>query len=216
MINRKFFYFIIVLIVLLTGCASIPKASVDMSILLEQQLYDLKQANQSLINSVFDAKEQNVIAHIDNKLFLEYLDGLFKDSSIQNIWDKMAASKDHKERLEVIVWLNKNIQKKYKEIKDSLLVPLVEERKHFLKSFNDEFDAAIRMNSVITRNIASVNAIQDSYKNLASKLIDVNKLDSMVFDSLKVVDDKLNSIQKGLDIYNKNEDKINDILKKVK
>lgn len=215
MIHRKFFY-IVAMGILLTGCASIPKASVDMSILLEQRLYDLRQANQSLINSVFDVKEQNVIAYIDNKLFLEYLDRLFKDSSIQNTWDEMVASKDYKERLRVIVWLNKNIQKKYKEIKDSLLAPLVEERKHVLKSFNDEFDAVIRMNSAITRNIASVNAIQDSYKNLASKFIDVNKLDSMVFDSLKAVDDKLNSIQKGLDIYNKNEDKINDILKKVK
>lgn len=215
MIYRKFFY-IVAMGILLTGCASIPKASVDMSILLEQRLYDLRQANQSLINSVFDVKEQNVIAYIDNKLFLEFLDGLFKDSSIQNTWDEMVASKDYKERLRVIVWLNKNIQKKYKEIKDSLLAPLVEERKHVLKSFNDEFDAVIRMNSAITRNIASVNAIQDSYKNLASKFIDVNKLDSMVFDSLKAVDDKLNSIQKGLDIYNKNEDKINDILKKVK
>lgn len=215
MIHRKFFY-IVAMVILLTGCASIPKASVDMSILLEQRLYDLRQANQSLINSVFDVKEQNVIAYIDNKLFLEFLDGLFKDSSIQNTWDEMVASKDYKERLRVIVWLNKNIQKKYKEIKDSLLAPLVEERKHVLKLFNDEFDAVIRMNSAITRNIASVNAIQDSYKNLASKFIDVNKLDSMVFDSLKTVDDKLNSIQKGLDIYNKNEDKINDILKKVK
>lgn len=123
----KRLYLIVTAIILLAGCATIPRASVDMSIQLEQQLYALKQANESVINSVFEAKEQNMIAHIDNKIFPVYLDGLFKDPSIQNIWDEMVANNNYEERLEVIVWLNKNVQKKYKETKDSLLLPIKEE-----------------------------------------------------------------------------------------
>lgn len=210
----KRLYLIVAAIILLAGCATIPRASVDMSIQLEQQLYALKQANESVINSVFEAKEQNMIAHIDNKIFPAYLDGLFKDSSIQNIWDEMVANNNDEERLEVIVWLNKNVQKKYKETKDSLLLPIKEERARVLKSFNDEFNVAIRMNNTVTRNIASANAIQESYKNLASKLIDVNRLDSIVLNSLQVIDGKLNSMQKGIDVYKENEDKIHNILKR--
>lgn len=210
----KRLYLIVAAIILLAGCATIPRASVDMSIQLEQQLYALKQANESVINSVFEAKEQNMIAHIDNKIFPAYLDGLFKDPSIQNIWDEMVANNNDEERLEVIVWLNKNVQKKYKETKDSLLLPIKEERARVLKSFNDEFNVAIRMNNTVTRNIASANAIQESYKNLASKLIDVNRLDSIVLNSLQVIDGKLNSMQKGIDVYKENEDKIHNILKR--
>lgn len=210
----KRLYLIVAAIILLAGCATIPRASVDMSIQLEQQLYALKQANESVINSVFEAKEQNMIAHIDNKIFPAYLDGLFKDPSIQNIWDEMVANNNDGERLEVIVWLNKNVQKKYKETKDSLLLPIKEERARVLKSFNDEFNVAIRMNNTVTRNIASANAIQESYKNLASKLIDVNRLDSIVLNSLQVIDGKLNSMQKGIDVYKENEDKIHNILKR--
>lgn len=210
----KRLYLIVTAIILLAGCATIPRASVDMSIQLEQQLYALKQANESVINSVFEAKEQNMIAHIDNKIFPAYLDGLFKDPSIQNIWDEMVANNNDEERLEVIVWLNKNVQKKYKETKDSLLLPIKEERARVLKSFNDEFNVAIRMNNTVTRNIASANAIQESYKNLASKLIDVNRLDSVVLNSLQVIDGKLNSMQKGIDVYKENEDKIHNILKR--
>lgn len=210
----KRLYLIVAAIILLAGCATIPRASVDMSIQLEQQLYALKQANESVINSVFEAKEQNMIAHIDNKIFPAYLDGLFKDPSIQNIWDEMVANNNDEERLEVIVWLNKNVQKKYKETKDSLLLPIKEERARVLKSFNDEFNVAIRMNNTVTRNIASANAIQESYKNLASKLIDVNRLDSVVLNSLQVIDGKLNSMQKGIDVYKENEDKIHNILKR--
>lgn len=212
----KRIYLIILTTVLLTGCATIPRASVEISIQLEQQIYALKQANESVVNAVFDAKEQNLIIHIDNTLFPEYLEGLFKNPSIQNIWNEMVANNNYEERLEVIVWLNKNIQKQYKETKDSLLLPIREERIRVLKSFNDEFNTAIQMNSTVTRNIASANTIQEAYKNVASKFVDINRIDSIVINSLQMIDGKLNSIQKGVNVYEKNEDKINNILKKMK
>lgn len=209
-------YLIIIATALLTSCATIPRASVEMSIQIEQQLYALKQANESVINAVFDAKEQNMTVYIDNTLFPEYLDGLFKNPSIQNIWDEMVSNNNYEERLEVIVWLNKNIQKQYKETKDSLLLPIREERLRVLKSFNDEFNTTIQMNSTITRNIASANTIQEAYEVLASKVIDTNRLDSIITSSLQNIDSKLNSIKKGIDVYEKNEDKINNIIKKIK
>lgn len=209
-------YLIIIATALLTSCATIPRASVEMSIQIEQQLYALKQANESVINVVFDAKEQNMTVYIDNTLFPEYLDGLFKNPSIQNVWDEMVANNNYEERLEVIVWLNKNIQKQYKETKDSLLLPIREERLRVLKSFNDEFNTTIQMNSTVTRNIASANTIQEAYEVLASKVIDTNRLDSIITSSLQNIDSKLNSIKKGIDVYEKNEDKINNIIKKIK
>lgn len=209
-------YLIIIATALLTSCATIPRASVEMSIQIEQQLYALKQANESVINAVFDAKEQNMTVYIDNTLFPEYLDGLFKNPSIQNVWDEMVANNNYEERLEVIVWLNKNIQKQYKETKDSLLLPIREERLRVLKSFNDEFNTTIQMNSTVTRNIASANTIQEAYEVLASKVIDTNRLDSIITSSLQNIDNKLNSIKKGIDVYEKNEDKINNIIKKIK
>lgn len=209
-------YLIIIATALLTSCATIPRASVEMSIQIEQQLYALKQANESVINAVFDAKEHNMTVYIDNTLFPEYLDGLFKNPSIQNAWDAMVANNNYEERLEVIVWLNKNIQKQYKETKDSLLLPIREERLRVLKSFNDEFNTTIQMNSTVTRNIASANTIQEAYEVLASKIIDTNRLDSIVTSSLQNIDSKLSSIKKGIDVYEKNEDKINNIIKKIK
>lgn len=209
-------YLIIIATALLTSCATIPRASVEMSIQIEQQLYALKQANESVINAVFDTKEQNMTVYIDNTLFPEYLDGLFKNPSIQNIWDEMVSNNNYEERLEVIVWLNKNIQKQYKETKDSLLLPIREERLRVLKSFNDEFNTTIQMNSTVTRNIASANTIQEAYEVLASKVIDTNRLDSIITSSLQNIDSKLNSIKKGIDVYEKNEDKINNIIKKIK
>ena len=47
----------------MNSCASIPKETVDMSVHLEQQRSTLNQANEAIINSVFESKEQQMIAY---------------------------------------------------------------------------------------------------------------------------------------------------------
>lgn len=198
----------------LQGCASIPRATVDMSIRLEQQLYALKDANASIINSVFDAKEENMLLYLDQTLFPKYVDELFKNPAILSIWDEMVQTKDANERLEVITWLNKNINNQYRETKDSLINPINDERKKVLKAFDDEFSKALQMNSTITRNIASANEIHESYRSIASGFIDVNRLDSIVANSIQTVDKSLNSVQKGADFYLEYKDKIHSKLRR--
>lgn len=200
--------------ILLQGCASIPRATVDMSIRLEQQLYALKDANASIINSVFDAKEENMLLYLDQSLFPKYVEELFKNPAIQRIWDEMVQTKDANERLEVITWLNKNINNQYRETKDSLINPINDERKKVLKAFDDEFSKALQMNSTITRNIASANEIHESYRSIASGFIDINRLDSIVANSIQTVDKSLNSVQKGADFYLEYKDKIHSKLRR--
>lgn len=200
--------------ILLQGCASIPRATVDMSIRLEQQLYALKDANASIINSVFDAKEENMLLYLDQTLFPKYVDELFKNPAILSIWDEMVQTEDANERLEVITWLNKNINNQYRETKDSLINPINDERKKVLKAFDDEFDKALQMNSTITRNIASANDIHESYRTIASGFIDVNRLDSIVTISIQKVDKSLDTVQKGADFYLEYKDKVNSKLRR--
>lgn len=205
----KYLISILLISAFFSGCASVPRASVDMSIRLEQQLYALKEANRSIINSVFDAKEQNMVSYLDQTLFPKYIDELFKNSAIQGIWDEMVQSQDTNERLEVIVWLNKNINSQYRETKDSLLSPINDERRLVLKAFDQEFDKALQMNYVITRNIASASQIQESYRSIASGFINVNRLDTIVTNSIQTIDKGLNSIQKGTDFYQEYKRKFN-------
>lgn len=205
---------ILLISMFLPGCASIPRATVDMSIRLEQQLYALKDANASIINSVFDAKEENMLLYLDQTLFPKYVDELFKNPAILSIWDEMVQTEDANERLEVITWLNKNINNQYRETKDSLINPINDERKIVLKAFDDEFSEALQMNSTITRNIASANEIHESYRSIASGFIDANRLDSIVTNSIRTVDKSLNSVQKVADFYLEYKDKVHSKLRR--
>lgn len=204
------------LMALTASCATIPKASVNMSVRLEQQLYALKQANQQLVNAVYDAKEQDMVSHVDNVLFPQYLDGLFENQYVMSIWDDIVATNDMTGRMEAIRWLNEKAQAEYKMIKDSLTAPIKEEKKLALKVFEDEYNMAIRMNSAILRNIASFNDVQEAYNEYANKILNTNKLDSILFRSLYKIDTQMDKLQQGVDKYSENEDKIKEILKKLK
>lgn len=75
-------------LVLFSSCVSIPKQTAEMSVLLEQQLDALKQANNSIIENVYKEKEKNITDYVDNVWFPQYLEEYF-----QNLLYKMHGMK---------------------------------------------------------------------------------------------------------------------------
>lgn len=201
---------------LLLGCASIPRSTVDLSVKLDEQLQALKIANESMINIIFTEKEEAMITYINDVAFPEYLKKLFKDPNIDTIWQEMLASDDMLYRYETTIWLNKNIHKKYLETKESLLEPIQEERKLVMTKFKEEFESAIKMNNTITRNISSAKDIDEVYAKYASKFVDINKLDSIVTISILKVDKGLDKGLDAINTYKENEPKINELINKIK
>lgn len=72
------------------------------------------------------------------------------------------------------------------------------------------------MNAAIMRNVASSSTLQEEYKTYVSKIISPERLDSITQTSLQKVDKQLDNIQKGLDAYDKSEEKIKEIINKLK
>ncbi len=208
--------FIIVAVIILTSCASIPQSTLSLSMKLEQQMQALKIANEGIINTTFDEKERRMLTYLDEVLFPKYLEDIFKDAEVDEIWQEMVESSDLAYRYKVTVWLNSQIHNKYLRTKDSLLIPIQNERKLVLSTFNKEFNSAIRMNGTITRNIASVKEIDEIYEKHASKFINLNRLDSIVTTTMHRIDNGLDSTQKVTDLYNNNKQKIDNTINKTK
>ena len=59
----------------------------------------IKVANESLINMVFYEKEKQVLTYLDDVLFPQYLEKLFHNPDIDNIWQNMLDSTDMAYRL---------------------------------------------------------------------------------------------------------------------
>ena len=200
-------------LVLFSSCVSIPKQTAEMSVLLEQQLDALKQANNSIIENVYKEKEKNVTDYVDNIWFPQYLEEYFQKPIIQEAWNEAVNTDSLEYRLELIQTLTQICMEEYKTYKESLLSPIYAEKDTILRNFNEQYDLALKMNSIITRNVKSASDLQSEYKSYLNKIVSTEKLDSITQSSLDKIDKQFDNVIEGFDKY---EDKINCIINKIK
>ena len=200
-------------LVLFSSCVSIPKQTAEMSVLLEQQLDALKQANNSIIENVYKEKEKNVTDYVDNIWFPQYLEEYFQKPIIQEAWNEAVNTDSLEYRLELIENLTQICMEEYKTYKESLLSPIYAEKDTILRNFNEQYDLALKMNSIITRNVKSASDLQSEYKSYLNKIVSTEKLDSITQSSLDKIDKQFDNVIEGFDKY---EDKINSIINKIK
>lgn len=200
-------------LVLFSSCVSIPKQTAEMSVLLEQQLDVLKQANNSIIENVYKEKEKNVTDYVDNIWFPQYLEEYFQKPIIQEAWNEAVNTDSLEYRLELIQTLTQICMEEYKTYKESLLSPIYAEKDTILRNFNEQYDLALKMNSIITRNVKSASDLQSEYKSYLNKIVSTEKLDSITQSSLDKIDKQFDNVIEGFDKY---EDKINSIINKIK
>lgn len=196
-------------LVLFSSCVSIPKQTAEMSVLLEQQLDALKQANNSIIENVYKEKEKNVTDYVDNIWFPQYLEEYFQKPIIQEAWNEAVNTDSLEYRLELIQTLTQICMEEYKTYKESLLSPIYAEKDTILRNFNEQYDLALKMNSIITRNVKSASDLQSEYKSYLNKIVSTEKLDSITQSSLDKIDKQFDNVIEGFDKY---EDKINSII----
>ena len=198
-------------LVLFSSCVSIPKQTAEMSVLLEQQLDALKQANNSIIENVYKEKEKNITDYVDNVWFPQYLEEYFQKPIIQEAWNEAVNTDSLEYRLELIQTLTQICMEEYKTYKESLLSPIYAEKDTILRNFNEQYDLALKMNSIITRNVKSASDLQSEYKSYLNKIVSTEKLDSITQSSLDKIDKQFDNVIEGFDKYDKYEDKIKDL-----
>ena len=187
-----------------------------MSVLLEQQLDALKQANNSIIENVYKEKEKNITDYVDNVWFPQYLEEYFQKPIIQEAWNEAVNTDSLEYRLELIQTLTQICMEEYKTYKESLLSPIYAEKDTILRNFNEQYDLALKMNSIITRNVKSASDLQSEYKSYLNKIVSTEKLDSITQSSLDKIDKQFDNVIEGFGKYDKYEDKINSIINKIK
>lgn len=85
-----------------------------------------------------------------------------------------------------------------------------------LNNFNEHFDLALRMNSIIMKNVKSASDLQSEYKSYLDKIIPAEKLDSITQASLDKIDKQLDNIIEGIGKYDNIDDKIKSVINKIK
>lgn len=208
--------FSLLLVSLLVSCGSLPRATVDLSMLLEKQIFALEQSHIKLINKHFEEKQYHALSFLDNEWYPKYLENFFNDGDAEDIWNEIINNSDKKERMSDLQMVVSIIQTEYMAMRDSLLLSLETTRIELLSAVQEEYNTARTMNNAVLNNIASVNEIQEARKEYLSKLVNVDLVENTIDIYLEKADKILSDAQKRLDKYNEAESKIESIIKNQK
>jgi len=204
------------LIVCCTSCAVLPKATVEMSVLMDKQINALEENHLHLVNLYFDQREKSALNFLNKEWYPVYLNNFIQQETVATIWNQSLSDSKTEDRVAKMKLITQVTQEAYMQMRDSLLGPLSLSRKKMIELIGDEYRKTKAMNSAITNNVASVNEIQEKRKELISKIINTNELNFKIDGALQKVDSVINRIQKVPDVLRIKEAKIGGIINIIK
>ena len=204
------------LIVCCTSCAVLPKATVEMSVLMDKQINALEENHLHLVNLYFDQREKSALNFLNKEWYPVYLNNFIQQETVATIWNQSLSDSKTEDRVAKMKLITQVTQEAYMQMRDSLLVPLSLSRKKMIELIGDEYRKTKAMNSAITNNVTSVNEIQEKRNELLSKIVNTDELNSKIDGALLKVDSVLNKVQKGLEVLKAKETKIDGVINPIK
>ncbi|MCD7795506.1 MAG: hypothetical protein LUH46_11690 [Alistipes sp.] len=191
-------FLLTVILVGLSSCASIPRATVDMSMMLGQQIDALELGHIATINAYYKEKEQAAILFLDKVWYHRYLNDLFAGAETTEFWNEVLVE-ELPQRIESLKSLTELIQSDYMEKRTSLLIPLEKGKNELLEIVREHYAVAREMNELITENVSSAHNVEEKYKRLFSKFTDSDKIEQQMNRYLLQADSILNAAQTTLE-----------------
>jgi len=186
------------LVLLVVGCASVPKEVVELSYLVGEDLHQIHVSHRDLAKSHFQNLRRQTQDFLETRWRPVYLEEFIREGGLL---EKVRGSNPNDVLEDVQLWAEvaiEEIEKKKKELVDSI----DEDERILLGYIDDSFLKVIRANAVITAHLNSLRDIQE--------------VQDQILESLKLTDvrDKIN---KGLvEASNKSEKAIKDLESNLK
>jgi prophage DNA circulation protein len=190
----------------------LPKATVEMSVLLEKQIIALETNHISITNKYFEEKKINAKEIIDKVWYPLFLEEFFKNTTVQEVWEEVSVTSDNEKKMETLKEIVQVIQEKYNVMMDSTLLPLEVSRIECITAIQKEYQKAKQMSRTISENISSVNDVQELRNQFIP--VDMGNIEDIMYQYMQKADGILDKVQNAINIYEKNEDKINKIIGK--
>jgi hypothetical protein len=164
--------FAAIIILIIGGCATVPKESVELSYTIGNDLEILNQSYKLIITRYFDSLRREVNRSIDQVFIPAYINDYVETGQLfQHAQNKRADL--------VEAWARIAVETIDKE-RTVRLAPINEAEEELLRSIDDAFNKAIRANATITAHLNSIRQVKEVQDEILESL------------KLKDVRDKIN------------------------
>ena len=208
----------IMLIVLLAGCAQVPKESVELSATVGRDLSEMKKSHIALVDLYYTELLNDINSFIDN-VYLPYqiektlAIPLWKRemlSAIEAASKPDSTGKKQKESLEKIEAFFLIIQQEVEVYRQLKLKPVQDQYASVSESINSSYDQIHYANSIVTGHLASVVEVHNTQSEIL-KTLDVKSLRVKVGNEFSGISGKIGElVQKAKD----GEEGLNSIVSK--
>jgi hypothetical protein len=160
---------------LVSGCAQVPKESVELSATLGRDLQEVQQSHRRSVDLLFDRDVERISNYIDNVATPAFIAAAIKALGAevaQNLADatKPTASADDRQRaFDRMAKIVKQVTDRLAKQRKELIDPLEAVRKETLAELDRAYTELQRANTVVTAHLASVVKVHSLQDDLLAK-----------------------------------------------
>ena len=181
---------ILVVLLILVGCASIPPEAPELSAELGKRISAIEDSNITLLKRFFDQKRREVDKFIEEEWVPEFAEQFFSNQTISAAWNTIVREDDKQQRLMFLVKTGPKLQKKINEKRLELIQPLDDLERRIEKQIRDEYAQARAINNSITSFLVSSTEVVEN-RNRYLEMVGVTD------DKIGKIIDKTDNIRAG-------------------
>ena len=172
---------VIVLSLLMLGCASIPSEAPELSVQIGNRVSAIEDANITLLQRFFAQKRQDIDRFIEDEWVPVFANNFFSNTKVANVWDTVVRENDRKQRLDFIMKTGPKLQDIINKKRLELISPLDDLERRIEKQLRAEYAQVRAMNNSITSFLLSASAVAENRNRYLGMIgITENKVGTLI------------------------------------
>lgn len=173
--------------IFISGCATVPKATVQLSEELTHMIYDAKAAHLAMVDQFMAERRQRADDFLKNKWIPDYLDNFMKVSEILKDLEKASTSS---EKQQVILNFSEATSKVISDRRASIMDALDNIDNTLKQKIEDHYADMITINQALTAHLRSAAEVTSTREELLKQL-KINPTELLSMDKISGSIDKL-------------------------
>ena len=215
--------YLIIFVVSLFSCASIPREAPVLSQQLNTEIQELENSHLGLVHSFFELKRKNAKEYINTVWLPLFAEKYFKQQDISNMWNLVVNEGSPEDRLQFILATAPALQEEINLQQEKMIAPLDKLEYKLEQALKEKYTNARSINNTITSFLFSASKIDENrqrYLNMIGVSDDkisktINKtalITEKMLNTANSVDNRYDAIQENIQNYT---EQLNNILNQI-
>jgi hypothetical protein len=200
------------IILLIIGCATIPKQAPTLSEELGIKINQIEESHLNLLKNFFEQKRALVDDFITNKWIPVFANEFFNNQKIEIVWNEIVSNNNKEERMNFILMFGPKLQNEINKKRLELIGPLDDLEKDLEVKIRSEYDIAKSINNTLTSFLYSASKVDENRERYMKMFgITDNKINDIINQTDSIVGKLVNSAETD----NNNEPKYQEYLQEL-